>query len=375
MARVQICLVSEQAAANLLPALDPALKPEKLVLVVTDKMKTRADDLDTVLKQNGIKVRQILLPNEHDYHSIENEMLAVAESLEGDDVTLNITGGTKLMSHVAHASAQREWRIFYVNADTDQITWLHGNAPPPEKLTEQLRLKPYLKAYGFDLPAVPRRAPPFGERRELVNELAQKAAWYEPYIAEINGLAQNSSDLTVSLNDRQKENLTLLNLLRRFEEIGCLKIQNSNKIKFSSKEALKFVGGGWLEDHVATVVQGVQKELGIRDWATNLAVVTGSGVKNELDVVFMARNRLFVIECKTARLDGAASERANNALFKLADVSRRVGGSERRAMLVSYRALDSHEWDLATALKIEVIAENRIVELPARLKKWVEGGP
>ena len=374
MAKVQICLVSEQAAANLLPALDPALKPEKAVLVVTGKMKARADALEAVLKENGIRVEQLPLENEHEYHAMENAMLGLAASLEGNDIALNITGGTKLMSHVAQAVAQQEWRIFYVNADTDRVTWLHGNAPPPEKLTEQLGLTNYLKAYGFDLPEAPRWPTLRSDRRDLVNELAHKANWYEPYVADLNSLAQKARDLTVTLSETQRKSSSLVDLLKRFEDIGCLTVQGGVKVRFSTRDDVQFVGGGWLEEHVATVVQGVKKDLGIRDWATNLEVVTAGGVKNELDILLMARNRLFTIECKTGRLDGEAHERANNALFKLAEVSRRIGGSERRAMLVSYRALGPHEWDLARALGIQVVAEHGITQLPAKLKTWVNGG-
>lgn len=374
MAKVQICLVSEQAAANLLAALDPALKPEKAVLVVTGKMKARADALEAVLKENGIKVERMPLENEHEYHAMENAMLGLAASLGGDDIALNITGGTKLMSHVAQAVAQREWRIFYVNADTDRVTWLHGNAPPPEKLTEQLRLRHYLRAYGFDLPEAPRRPTPGPDRRDLVSELAHKAGRYDDCVADLNSLAQHARDLTVTLSEKQRQESHLVDLLKRLEDIGCLTVLGGGKVRFSTKDDVQFVGGGWLEEHVATVVQGVQKELAIRDWASNLEVLTSDGVKNELDILFMARNRLFTIECKTGWLDRGAREKANNTLFKLAEVSRRIGGSERRAMLVSYRALDTHERDLAKALGIEVVAEHGIPKLPARLKTWVNGG-
>jgi hypothetical protein len=46
--KVQVLLVSEQAAPNLLPALDPKLKPAEAVLVVSGKMNSRACDLEAV---------------------------------------------------------------------------------------------------------------------------------------------------------------------------------------------------------------------------------------------------------------------------------------------------------------------------------------
>ena len=52
-----------------------------------------------------------------------------------------------------------------------------------------------------------------------------------------------------------------------------------------------------METHAIRTVSALKGELGLRDRAANLVVLDRNGVKNELDVAFMARNRLFVIEC------------------------------------------------------------------------------
>ena len=91
---IHICLVSQQAAANLLPALDPTLKPAKIVLVVTAKMQRQAAHLTAVLKENAIQAELLQLSNEQDFHQTENELIELAARLEEHTVTLNITGGT-----------------------------------------------------------------------------------------------------------------------------------------------------------------------------------------------------------------------------------------------------------------------------------------
>lgn len=52
------CLVSEQAA-NLLPAFDWEMKPDKLVVVVSSKMTAHASLLEPVLRDNGIRVERL----------------------------------------------------------------------------------------------------------------------------------------------------------------------------------------------------------------------------------------------------------------------------------------------------------------------------
>ena len=95
------------------------------------------------------------------------------------------------------------------------------------------------------------------------------------------------------------------------------------------------------------------------------------GVKNELDVAFLARNRLFVIECKTARMDQPEAPKANDTLFKLAEICRRVGGLGTRGMLVSYRGLREEEKRLAAALRIELATGGELARLKEKIRGWV----
>lgn len=60
-AAVHILLVSDQAAPSLLPALDPTLKPAEAVLMVSGKMQARADALETVLHEAGVKTTRVAL--------------------------------------------------------------------------------------------------------------------------------------------------------------------------------------------------------------------------------------------------------------------------------------------------------------------------
>lgn len=111
----------------------------------------------------------------------------------------------------------------------------------------------------------------------------------------------------------------------------------------------------------------------MRDKAANLIVVDEHGVKNELDIAFLARNRLFIVECKTARMDSARAGKANDTLFKLSEICRRVGGLGTRGMLASYRPLADAEKKLARALGIDLVAGSELNRFGERLKCWVSG--
>ena len=115
----------------------------------------------------------------------------------------------------------------------------------------------------------------------------------------------------------------------------------------------------------------MSKEVGIRDNATNLVLFDSDNVKSELDIAFMARNRLFVIECKTARMDKPTAPKANDTLFKLAENSKRIGGLGTRNMLTSYRSLRDSEKKLARALGIELVCGTDLLRLNEKLRHWI----
>ncbi len=367
-----ICLVSAQAAPNLLPVLNPEIKPNEVVLLVSAKMQSAADALQAVLLELGIRVSTIALENEHSYADIEQTLLSVAEDRVGQEILLNLTGGTKLMALVAQSVAQAyQWRSFYVDMDTDAIVWLDQQTPG-EKLGEQLRLTHYLKSYGFDLVEKPQRPQITPQQRELTQTLITQIGSLEGALTQLNWLAQQAEDnrqLQVRMDERQQDSRNLEALLRHFETAAALSVNNGT-IQFPSEAARDFVKGGWLEHHVFNRVCALTGALGIRDKAMNLEV-TNQGVKNELDIALMARNRLFVIECKTARMDKPEAPKANDTLFKLAENCRRIGGLGTRGMLASYRPLRDSEKKLAKALNIQIVCSQELRDLDARLRSWI----
>jgi hypothetical protein len=368
-----ILLVSAQAAPNLLPALDPELKPRQAVLLVTKKMVGRAGHLAQVLQEAGVRPEIVELDNEHDYGALEKALLDVAAKLESGSFALNVTGGTKLMALAAQAVSQAAgWAVFYVDVDTDEVVGIQPDKQH-HRLAEHLRLKHYLQAYGFAIQEPEHFHEIDDARRRLVDTLLEQLGSLEDALGQLNWLAQEARGrpkLQVKLTPQQHDSRNLEALLRHFKGAGAL-IVEGDSLRFSSEQDLEFVNGGWLEAHVYSVVSRLGSGTGIRDMAINLEVRDETGVKNELDVAFMARNRLFVIECKTARMDKPEAPKANDSLFKLAEVCRRVGGLGTRGMLASYRALRPEEKRLAQAVGLETVQGHELRRLEQRLRTWI----
>lgn len=366
-------IVSEQAAPNLLPALDPGLKPTEAVLFVTQKMRQRAPGLELVLSEAGIRTSRREIGDEHDFGNLQNAFLDFASTRSDQCIALNVTGGTKLMALAAQSVAVTAgWRIFYVDVDTDEIIWL-GGEPRRQRLTQQLRLRHYLRGYGFELPEAIERPQSSQRHHDLLRTLIVQVGSLERPLAQLNWLAQQAEErrrLDVTLTPEQLDSRSLDALLRIFQEAGVLAVEGRT-LAFTNAEERDFAKGGWLETHVYRTVSDLTRELGLRDKAANLVVVDDRGVKNELDVVLLARNRLFVIECKTARMDRPEAPKANDTLFKLSEICRRVGGLGARGMLASYRQVGEAERQLAAALRIELVCGGELTQLGRRIVQWV----
>lgn len=372
--QTHIILVSVQAAPNLLPALDPVMKPQKAVMLVSKKMKVkgRAAALENVLRQNGIQTSSVDLTDEHDFAGLEETLMNFAAEHQQEEIVLNVTGGTKLMALAAQSIAQEAgWPVFYVDVDTDEVIWIGKNTRPNHKLTEQLRLRHYLMGYGFEIAGEIERPQPNPRHEQLIDTLLLQIGSLEQPLSQLNWLTQLAEDkksLSVEMDERQRDSIGLSNLLRNFEEAGILHVENS-VIRFPGETQRSFAKGGWLEHHTYRTVEKLTGDLGVRDKAANLRIRDAEGVSNELDIAFMARNRLYVIECKTARMDKPEAPKANDTLFKLSEKNR-IGGLGTQKMLVSYRNLRDPEKKLARALDIRLACGGELNRLEEKIREW-----
>ncbi|MBK5275583.1 MAG: DUF1887 family protein [Desulfuromonadales bacterium] len=95
-----------------------------------------------------------------------------------------------------------------------------------------------------------------------------------------------------------------------------------------------------------------------------------SPVKNEIDVAFLADNRLYLIECKTKNFEYKQSD-ANEVLYKLDTLRDYLGGKEARAMFISYNRIPAIHKKRAEELKIRICEGNAIGNIDAGVREWI----
>ncbi len=351
------CLVSAQATPNLLPLLDETWRPNKVVLACSSQMKPAAAALRAVIqtKANGMEVETLDLPNAYDYGALSDAFLSYLAEHESENIALNVTGGTKLMAVAAQEAFRSVGKpVFYVNVETDEVLLIGqqsaGEAIPP--LRAKMRVHEMLRAHGYSVtvqesPQITR------ELRDLTARLVDHVASAGRALGAVNALARTARDepnLRVELTPAQYDSRALGDILALFAEADLLR-QTGQVLQFKDEAARFFVNGGWLEAHVFEALQSLRAQHeGLTDVAMGVRVGFGSQDprgqnkanakdKNEIDVAFLYRNTLHLIECKTANLaQGGKGDdtKATEALYKMESLLK-LGGLRTRGMVVDYR--------------------------------------
>ena len=372
-----VCLVSAQATPNLAPALDAELKPRRMVLVTSPDMQRQAAALAGVVQRKGIAVERLDIADAYDYAGIEDALLGWLSAHDSESVALNVTGGTKLMAMAAQAGFGGNAKpIFYVNADSDDVLFL-GRRDLAHRLDARVKLRDYLEAHGYGLPASPTRPDIRAELRTLADRLIDRLESAGAALGQLNWLAQEAQQGLRSppLDVRQRDSIALRDVVDLFAAAGILKAADGRLI-FADEAARAFANGGWLEFHIHRVLSDLAPEKKITDHAVNLEVIAPDGkTKNELDAAFLHGNRLHIVETKASNLAAAGAsgdDKATEALYKL-ETLLKLGGLRTRAMLVDYRGkLSAADKARAAASRIRIVAGAQLKQLKGELRHWID---
>jgi hypothetical protein len=228
---------------------------------------------------------------------------------DGDNLIVNLTGGTKIMSiGVYNFFKELKSTIYYLPIGKNIYKQIFPSLKQREhKLNFRISLKDYLISYGIDI-----------KSRDINRTLKDKK--YTEHL--FRKFTNNEIDMEI-IDD--------LRTLRNKKQIP-LEVEKSsflNKIAFRTEEEgvlnkkeIKYLTGGWFEEYGYNLVR---EHIQLRYDKIGLDVqISHAGTQNEFDVMFVHENILYVIECKTALKDGKRSL-LNDTLYKLSALKRDFG--------------------------------------------------
>jgi len=367
-----LILVSAQPIPNITPMLDDAVKPRKVIMLISPDMQERARALENIFKPRGIAVEHHAIEDPWDEALVGDKVLNILCDYPTGGIALNATGGTKLMSIAAYEAFRSENApIYYVHPRHDRLLWLSPRQPAHE-LADRIKLKDYLMAYGADqveIPASAQSVPP--NIQELTRQLLDGVDRFADELGTLNYLASQADNpqLHTRIEPSLQSRPVLRELLELFENVGICYIEHQ-MLRFPDQQARFIANGGWLELHTYTACYQLKQKCGIQDVACNITVqrhpAGKTAVKNEIDVGLIHANRLHLIECKTKQIEKDA-----DMLYKLKTLNDLLGGQQSRAMLVSFKDLDKAIRTRARELGIALCCKTELKNLQQHLQKWL----
>ena len=364
--QTHIVMVSGQMIPNVTPVLDEDIRPEKVILCTSDKMKEKAKILAGFFKGKKIDTEIFPLGSAYDFSKLQDRFLELAMRFEDtESIAINLTGGTKLMTIAAQLVFEKS-PCFYVIPEKDQIILLNSNPGEAYEIEDKIQLRDYFELHGYTVKSQKRRNKIAPETVELAQNLLKQYDTYKAQLGTLNHLAAKAED-AFSLEIRNEISDDTCNLLDLFYQQGSITYYDDKKIQFASKSARDFCKGLWLEEYVANELHKVDEQLGLQDFSSSVEIVSSSGTKNEIDAAFLYNNELYVIECKTAKM----GEKGSDVLYKL-DTIRNYAGLYTQSIIASFKELRKYDRIRANDLKINLIEGRDLNRLSERIIQLIE---
>jgi hypothetical protein len=280
---VLISLVSEQTLPNVELIKEFSEFIDQHLFVHTSQTQ---NELKWITKSAKIEEYQTLEVKAFDIADIEEKLKTY--DFQDDQYYLNITGGTKVMILTFQEFFKNLGaRIYYVtgqNCEYIKIFPIIGERKFQFK--SRLTLEEYLFAYGFEF----KKSNPMKDVDQLKNLMSffldNDMKLYSSQIELIR--AKRGKKLTYNEDSDIKQFL---------DAIGFLPFESGTLNKYETK----CLSGDWFEEYVYFKIK---EELDLSDDEIGTGYnLTKQNTPNEIDVIFVYKHRLYIIECKTSVID------------------------------------------------------------------------
>lgn len=380
---LHVCVATGENLANLLPVLQ--LGAAEVLVLATPRMERQAAVLRRFLQARKIRVR-VAPFDDASPEALDAAAQQVAAELSGRHVVLNAGGGTKLMAltlveavrglgHEGGAMAE----IVYPDTDHDRIVWIAPKGHPAAPMADLLNLEDILAAQGYVMVGADSNKPDWrrvaDRRAALTRRLAAEFPDIKGFLAALNRLAQSALDDRGEMLKAPRQVFEYspgpreADFLRQACDAATIEWDGELALTFREAQAARYFAGHWLEEHVYLELAAVN----VHDWAVGVHVKTlNESTRNEFDALVAHRNRLLVIECKTATF-GSDGDAGSRAIYKIDSLARRAGGLMHERLLLSARELGDAPSRRAAETRVRVLEGPDVALFPRFVEAWTNG--
>jgi hypothetical protein len=290
MKTLLVTLVSDQTIPNVQFIKDKQDENTLFLFVSTQKMEEKGvkDWIINVCKITEDRAFTIIV-DQFSLNDIE-EKLNELNYDDYDKLIVNVTGGTKIMSHaVTEFFKEFAAEIFYLTGVGNTILQVHPKTKQSVKsLTNRINLNEYLLSHGFEMKEGKLSGIPFEYTKKFMPLFLSNENSYLPVFQKLRDLRNDG---------KKKYDINTVNELSDF--LGEIEFPLSDaKRQIITRPEIKYLTGEWFEEYI---YYRFKQELNIPDENIKTGIILSkNNTHNEFDVVFLYNGNLYTIECKTS---------------------------------------------------------------------------
>lgn len=332
MNRVIVSIISEQTIPNYLFIREFFQTGDCLLFIASQKYSKRIEWIIQTLNFTNVSVESIVFPEGGEERWVDMESLLLEKLSLENCYIVNLTGGTKYMSLlIQHVFEKFNSIFYYIPYPQNVILEPSKNESIPLKY--RLNIQEYFSNYNVL----------FTEKK-----ISKKEDYGDYFFNRFIGgsLDYKIIDLLRFYRDKKKiaiasiETCVPTEKRPRIEGLG----EFLSNIKFSVAEngflqrsEIEYLTGGWFEEYM---YYKIKKYINPQDIKLGVLIKRTEGTnQNDLDVVFVFGNKLFVIECKTGIL---GKRMFNETVYKATAIKEAVLGLSA-VTFISSLVTEDHE--------------------------------
>ncbi|MFN4254821.1 MAG: Card1-like endonuclease domain-containing protein [Saprospiraceae bacterium] len=310
--KILVSLLSDQLPPNLLFIKEKQAEVQRHLFVTTNLMEQRgkAEQLARVAGLAAGQWQKVVVI-EDSLDDIRHKLAALALPTD-TKYLLNLTGGTKIMSiGVSRFFEEYDHESYYSAIGTNAYKRIFPRDNDRETpFAYALTLAEYFDTYGFQI--IKSGLPPWATETLSQQFYHLDVFQFQREIRDLRTWQQKNRGLAFPIPPGNQ----LTELLRKVS-------WQTYRPGWLGADEIQFLISGWWE---AYLFFRLKKDLALPD----AAIATGchirrDGATNEMDIVFLKNNKLFVVECKTGFDKATFKDNFNDAIYKMAALRSALG--------------------------------------------------
>lgn len=336
--KIMACLLSNQHIPNLIGV--KMYTPDKLILVVSKKMKDKSDLFLNALKIGGLnyedKKEIIELDDEFNLQKVMESAQSILNKYSANQIYFNISGGTKIMTLGFYSILKDKFKLIYIPENRND-TFIFINDGKEESFNKSVSVSEFLMGYGFQ-----------GAKSEkTISDEKGRAKTYFECALQLAKNAESDDLLCFDREDDENHREKHENFRKSGGELreeywtsfAHNNMENALKPWLAGNNQLdkykaKFLTGGWLEVFAYGLLCKFEVALKINDINLGFEVKRKDEIQpgNDLDVCFINNLTLHIIECKSG---SQASDEKADIVYKLEAIRSQLGALNSKNILLT----------------------------------------